>query len=312
MIALTAALHGCHTDSTFAIERRLPAPVALPEVRRIGTVAFVGSGGEALALALSRRLTQDLAFQLVEPAHASTDDGELARLARGLGPDVAIVVGEVTLLEVSPVLETATLVTKRTPTGEPRDVPTTRKLKTGRLQASFRAVLADGRVRLGHSVSVDLRTERIEDPIAQWTTLEPKDLPTQQDPIPSDDQMIQRLVEEAASAMARQVVPRREPAIVTWEDAGGVDLDARRDFAEHDYVKSRDDLHDLLSGKALSIHERACVLYDAALCEDALGDYSTADRHLDEALALENTERHQSALRDLRHRAEIARQEEKR
>jgi len=314
MTVLSATLSACQSNGSFAVERRIPAPLALPEVRRVGVVAFVGSGGEALAHVLAKRLTQDLAFQLleIEPARAQADDSQLARVAQSFGPDACIITGEVTTLDVSKMLETGTLVTKRTAEGQPKDVPTTRKLKTGRLQATFRAILADGRVRRGRAVTADVRSERIEDPIPYLTTLEPKDLPTQQDPIPTDGQMVARLVDAAASSIAREVLPRREPAIVTWESAGGVDDPALKHMSERDYQKADEDLRGLLTGKALSVHERACVLYDAALCEDALGDYPLADRHLDEALTLENSELHQSALRDLRHRAEIVRQEERR
>jgi hypothetical protein len=313
MTALLAALGACHSEATFAIERRIPASLALPEVRRVGVVAFVGSGGAALAKALARRLTQDMTFQALDVEGPSfSADGELVALARKHGPDAALFIGEVTALEVSKTLETATLVTKRTADGSPKDVPTVRSLKTGKLQASWRVVLADGRVRRGRAVAVDIRSERIEDPAPSLTTLEPKDLPTQQDPIPSDEQLVTRLIEEAAGSIAREALPRREPAIVTWEDAGGVDAAALRHFSGRDYRAAHDELHVLLNERALSVHERACVLYDAALCEDALGDYPLADRHLDEALSLENNELHQSALRDLRHRAEIARREEQR
>ncbi len=314
MTALATAVSGCQSNASFAVERRVPAPLALPEVGRLGVVAFVGTGGEALAKVLAKRLTQDSAFRPIDldPVAAQADDAQLARIAQGFGPDAAIVAGEVTTLDVSKTLESGTLVTKRTPEGRPIDVPTTRKLKTGRLQANFRVVLADGHVRRGRGVTADVRSERIEDPIPQLTTLEPKDLPTQQDPIPSDELMVSRLIDQAATSIAKEVVPRREPAIVTWENAGGVDATALKSFSERDYLGAHEDLRALLDGKALSVHERACVLYDAALCEDALGDYLLADRHLDEALALENSELHQSTLRDLRHRAEILRQEERR
>jgi hypothetical protein len=326
MTALATALSGCQSNASFAVERRVPAPLALPEVARVGVIAFVGTGGDDLAKLLAKRLTQDSAFRPIdldpggaggrEAPHAALatqgDDAQLAKVAQGFGPDAAIVAGDITTLDVSKTLESATLVTKRTPEGRPIDVPTTRKLKTGRLQVSYRVILADGHVRRGRGATADVRSERIEDPIPQLTTLEPKDLPTQQDPIPTDQQMIARLIEQAASSIARDVVPRREPAIVTWENAGGVDSVALKLFSERDYMGSHDDLRALLNGKALSVHERACILYDAGLCEDALGDYLLADRHLDEALALENSELHQATLRDLRHRAEILRQEERR
>lgn len=298
MTAMAGALGACQSEATFAIERRIPAPLALPEVRSVGVIAFVGSEGALLATALQKRLTQDLTFQAHDP-----------RAAAPLPPDAAVVEGEVTTLEVSKTFETPTLVTKRNPDGKPQDVPTTRKVKTGKLQVAWRVVLADGRVRRGRAVTADVRVERIEDPNPSLTTLEPKDLPTQQDPIPTDEQMIARLIDGAATSIAREMVPRREPALVVWEDAGGVDASARHHFAARDYRRAHDELKVLLNERALSVHERACVLYDAALCEDALGDYPSADRHLDEALALENSELHQSTLRDLRRRAEIAQRE---
>ncbi|MEZ0229688.1 MAG: hypothetical protein ACAI25_13750, partial [Planctomycetota bacterium] len=293
MTVMMAALSACQTEATFAIERRIPAPLALPEVRRVGVVAFVGPGGPQLAKLLSKRLTQDLTFQRL--------DAEDAKALKG-SPDAALVEGEVTALEISRTIETPTLVTKRRTDGKPEDVPTTRKVKTGKLQVAWRVQLLDGRTKRGRAISADVRSERIEDPNPSLTTLEPKDLPSQQDPIPTDDQVESRLLDEAAAAIAREMLPRREPAIVTWEDAGGVDAVAKKAFAERDYRKAHDELRLLLNERALSVHERACVLYDAALCEDALGDYDLADRHLDEALALENNELHQAALRDLRRR----------
>jgi tetratricopeptide (TPR) repeat protein len=304
MTAMVAALGACQSEATFAIERRIPAPLALPEVRRVGVVAFVGTGGAQLAKVLAKRLTNDLTFQLL-------DVKEAVREFRG-SPEAAIIEGEITTLDISGTLETRTLVTKRLPDGKPQELPTTRKVKTGKLQATWRVLVMDGRAKRGRAIVADVRSERIEDTNPSLTTLEPKDLPSQQDPIPTDDQVEARLIEEAAAAIARDLLPRREPAIVTWEDAGGVDASAKRAFAERDYRKAHDELRLLLNERALSVHERACVLYDAALCEDALGDYDLADRHLDEALALENNELHQAALRDLRRRAEQHQREERR
>ncbi len=301
MTAMTAALSACQSEATFAIERRTPAPLALPEVRRVGVVAFVGTRGAALAGLIQKKLTEDLTFQPLDRPDATRNS-----------PEDAFVEGEITALEISRTLETPTLVTKRQADGKPRDVPTTRKLKTGKIQVTWRVLVSNGQAKRGRPIAADVRSERIEDPIPSLTTLEPKDLPSQQDPIPTDEQVEARLLESAAASIARELLPRREPAVVSWEDAGGVDAAALRAFIERDYRRAHDELRVLLNERALSVHERACVLYNAALCEDALGDYELADRHLDEALALENNELHQAALRDLRRRAEQHQREERR
>jgi hypothetical protein len=213
-------------------------------------------------------------------------------------------------------LATPTLVTKSTREG-PRDLPARRLVKAGRLQVSFVVTLADGRVRRGRSVTADVRAERVDDPDPHVPTVSPRDLP--QDPIPTDDEMTAQLVEIAAASIVRELTPRREPALVTWEDAGGLDDEARHAFAQRDVRLAAQHLVALVgesgtaaAADASSREQRAALLYDLGLCEDLLGDHVRAERHLDLALALVNVELHQSALRDLRRRAELVGREERR
>jgi hypothetical protein len=327
MLAAATQLTGCRSDTTFAIERREPAPVPLPGARTLAVTAFVGSLGEPLAAAVTRALGSAETFVLADARPGSKlgelaakdDDAGLARAAREQDLD-AIVTGRVTELDMSRVLEAPTLVTKRV-NSQPKDVRTVRRLRTGRVSVQYRVVLADGRVVPGRPVEKDLRFERTEDPMPTLTTLEPKDMP--RDPIPSDAELATRLVEDAAADIARDLVPKRAPVVVTWEEAGGADDDARELFAHREFAKAADELRSVVNeprhdhhkqerAPDLSVHETAAALYDLGLCEDAIGEYVDADRHFDHSLTLENSERHLGTLRDLRRREESSRREERR
>lgn len=336
------ASSGCSSESTFAIERRRPPTIALPPVATVAVAAFVGSAGHSQRAAVRRALAEGQAFSFADErldetslakAALAEDDAAIARLATAAGVS-AVVTGKVIFLEVSRTLEAPTLVTKRVD-GQPKDVPTVRQLKTGRLSVQFRVVLADGRVIRGRPCEKDVRAERTEDPLPHLTTLEPKDFP--RDPIPTDDEMARRLFDDAAAEFARDVTPRREPVVVTWEDAGDANEPARGYFAKHDYARAAQALSEALGEPAdpfvdfegpadakgprprdgrprpeLSVRETAAALYDLGLCEDALGNLRHAGKLLDRALTLECSERHLAVLRDLRRREDALAQEARR
>jgi hypothetical protein len=312
MMMVGLATTGCRSDLSLSLERRRPAAVSLPDVKRLGVLDLSGPDGAPFAAAVRARVSDSGAFLAADPERldqasgakaAELGDSAAARIAREGGVD-AVVVGRVVALEVSRVIETRTSITKRVPGGGSHEVATVRKLRTGRLQVEHRVVQADGRVVRGRPVTRDFRAERVEDPEPTAETIAPHELP--KDAIPEVDEVKDVLVRAAANEVADQLIPRRELANVTWEDAGGADADARERFSRREVEEASRLVRGVLADKtrALDAETQAALLHDLGVCEDLLGDVDHAERHLDEALSIKNSELHQRTLRDLRRRRE--------
>lgn len=116
---------------------------------------------------------------------------------------------------------------------------------------------------------------------------------------------VPELLDAAAAELAVALLPlASESVTIEWEEVGDWDEDARAHMAAGQPREALSSLEDALprAKAAVGAEALASLYYDLGVCLDLVGRTSEAERAFDEALTLHGSERHLSALRDVRRR----------
>jgi hypothetical protein len=172
--------------------------------------------------------------------------------------------------------------------------------------ARFEVVGGDGDVTLG--VWIDALVPEAGRATVRWQLAREdgsstSGAPAQVETTPLSEQ---ELIARAADALTLALTPGPPERIeVEWEGAGAWDADAQERMAAGDVAGALASLEGALGrarASAVDAETLAALHFDLAVCLDALGRLSDAERALDEALTLHGTERHIEALQELRRR----------